>query len=130
MPTLNHQGASLHYEIHGTAGPPLLLIQGVGVAGRCWKPQVDGRANERRQQARPASGIPGAHLSETVSGHGRLRGPGRDAPERYRAKAFRVASFTRFWCIWTLGNAPQFATLLDRDRRQKYDQGPARGRPA
>ena len=41
MPTLDTPGASLLYSRAGT-GPPVLLIQGVGVIGNGWKPQVDG----------------------------------------------------------------------------------------
>jgi pimeloyl-ACP methyl ester carboxylesterase len=41
MPTLETPGASLHYSWAG-AGPPVLLIQGVGVVGDGWTPQVDG----------------------------------------------------------------------------------------
>ena len=48
MPTFNHCGAALHYELHGHAGPPVLLIQGVGVIGHGWKPQVDGLASTHR----------------------------------------------------------------------------------
>jgi pimeloyl-ACP methyl ester carboxylesterase len=38
--TLEHRGCRLAYEVRGD-GPPVLLIQGVGVAGSGWKPQVD-----------------------------------------------------------------------------------------
>jgi pimeloyl-ACP methyl ester carboxylesterase len=31
----------LYYELSGH-GPPVLLIQGIGVVGGCWRPQVDG----------------------------------------------------------------------------------------
>jgi len=41
MPTLDTPGASLLYSRVGT-GPPVLLIQGVGIVGNGWKPQVDG----------------------------------------------------------------------------------------
>lgn len=40
MPTLALADTTLHYELHG-AGPPVLLIQGVGVIGHGWRPQVD-----------------------------------------------------------------------------------------
>jgi pimeloyl-ACP methyl ester carboxylesterase len=40
MPTLKTSGATLLYSQAGT-GPPVLLIQGVGVIGNGWKPQVD-----------------------------------------------------------------------------------------
>jgi aminoacrylate hydrolase len=41
MPTLNTPGATLSYSKSGT-GPPVLLIQGVGVRGNGWAPQVEG----------------------------------------------------------------------------------------
>jgi pimeloyl-ACP methyl ester carboxylesterase len=41
MPTLDTPGASLLYSRTGH-GPPVLLIQGVGVVGNGWTPQVDG----------------------------------------------------------------------------------------
>jgi pimeloyl-ACP methyl ester carboxylesterase len=40
MPTLKTPGATLHYTRSGT-GPPVLLIQGVGVVGNGWAPQVE-----------------------------------------------------------------------------------------
>lgn len=39
--TLEHQGCRLAYEIEGS-GPPVLLIQGVGVHGDGWLPQIEG----------------------------------------------------------------------------------------
>ena len=41
MPILTTAGASLLYSRAGN-GPPVLLIQGVGVVGNGWTPQVDG----------------------------------------------------------------------------------------
>jgi pimeloyl-ACP methyl ester carboxylesterase len=41
MPVLRRVGASISYSKTGT-GPPVLLIQGVGVIGEGWRPQVDG----------------------------------------------------------------------------------------
>lgn len=48
MPQLSHRGATLHYELHGDRGEPMLFIQGVGVVGNGWKPQVDGLAANHR----------------------------------------------------------------------------------
>lgn len=48
MPELLHHGAALHYELHGHHGEPVLLIQGVGLVGNGWKPQVDGLATSHR----------------------------------------------------------------------------------
>src|SRR4029079_3046454 len=41
VPTIESAGARLHYHRDGS-GPPLLLVQGVGLIGRGWQPQVDG----------------------------------------------------------------------------------------
>lgn len=41
MPQLVRDDATIHYEVDGQ-GPPVLLIQGVGVIGAGWRPQVDG----------------------------------------------------------------------------------------
>jgi pimeloyl-ACP methyl ester carboxylesterase len=40
MPLLNRPDVSLYFQQSGH-GPPVLLIQGVGVAGNCWRPQVE-----------------------------------------------------------------------------------------
>lgn len=40
MPMLKQPDADLHYDIEGD-GPPVLLIQGIGVVGECWRPQVE-----------------------------------------------------------------------------------------
>lgn len=45
MATLKLRDATIHYESAGS-GAPLLLIQGAGVAGSAWQPQVDGLSNE------------------------------------------------------------------------------------
>lgn len=37
---LDHRGSRLAYEVQGQ-GPPVLLIQGVGVHGNGWRPQVE-----------------------------------------------------------------------------------------
>src|SRR5262245_62084593 len=39
MPLLNREDGELYYELCGH-GPPVLLIQGVGVIGEGWRPQV------------------------------------------------------------------------------------------
>lgn len=41
---LQHQGCELVFEVEGT-GPPVILIQGVGVHGSGWRPQVRGLAH-------------------------------------------------------------------------------------
>ena len=40
MPEHNHLGCRLHYRLSG-GGPPILMIQGVGVHGDGWQPQVE-----------------------------------------------------------------------------------------
>jgi pimeloyl-ACP methyl ester carboxylesterase len=47
MPTLRRTEAELYYELSGH-GAPLLFIQGVGVAGEGWRPQVDALENDFR----------------------------------------------------------------------------------
>jgi pimeloyl-ACP methyl ester carboxylesterase len=39
-----HKGCALAYRVEG-AGPAVLLIQGVGVHGEGWRPQIDGLAS-------------------------------------------------------------------------------------
>ena len=41
MPLINRAAAEIYYTRAGS-GPPVLLVQGVGVIGNGWKPQVDG----------------------------------------------------------------------------------------
>lgn len=45
--TIRHEGCSLSYCVRGD-GPPVLLIQGVGVHGGGWMPQVDGLSKRYR----------------------------------------------------------------------------------
>lgn len=40
MATVSHRGCNLFYEIRGE-GPPVVFIQGVGLHGRGWSPQID-----------------------------------------------------------------------------------------
>src|SRR4051794_11487535 len=41
MPTLAREGFSLHYEVAGDADPKVLFIQGCGVGGDGWRPQLE-----------------------------------------------------------------------------------------
>jgi pimeloyl-ACP methyl ester carboxylesterase len=43
LPSLDHRRCRLAYEVQGQ-GPPVLLIQGVGVHGGGWRPQVEALA--------------------------------------------------------------------------------------
>ena len=45
MPLLKRDGVDLHYELVGS-GPPVLLIQGIGVTAEGWRPQVTGLAGQ------------------------------------------------------------------------------------
>jgi pimeloyl-ACP methyl ester carboxylesterase len=45
MPSVLFEGCHLSYTVRGT-GPPLLLIQGVGVQGDAWLPQTDDLARD------------------------------------------------------------------------------------
>lgn len=45
--TLLHRGCALRYALDGD-GPPVLLIQGAGVGGRGWAPQVDALRSDHR----------------------------------------------------------------------------------
>lgn len=48
MPILVRSEVSLAYDVWGTEGPPVLMIQGVGAGGGGWRPQVDELAREFR----------------------------------------------------------------------------------
>jgi pimeloyl-ACP methyl ester carboxylesterase len=39
--SFEHQGCSLSYKVAGGAGPPVVFIQGVGVHGSGWTPQIE-----------------------------------------------------------------------------------------
>jgi aminoacrylate hydrolase len=42
MATLNTQGISLYYEVHGQPNnPPVLLVSGLGGVGKSWGPQIE-----------------------------------------------------------------------------------------
>jgi pimeloyl-ACP methyl ester carboxylesterase len=45
--TLEHRGCRLHYRVRGD-GPPVLFVQGVGLHGDGWTPQVDGLSERYR----------------------------------------------------------------------------------
>ena len=45
MSILKRDNVELYYERSGE-GPPVLFIQGVGVVGGCWRPQVDGLSKQ------------------------------------------------------------------------------------
>jgi pimeloyl-ACP methyl ester carboxylesterase len=63
MPTLDTPGASLSYTASG-AGPPVLLVQGVGAIGRTWEPQIEGLASAYRVAAFDNRGIGGSTIRD------------------------------------------------------------------
>src|SRR5688572_9746921 len=36
-----HGAPAIHFETHGTVGPKVLLIMGLGMRGALWRPQID-----------------------------------------------------------------------------------------
>ncbi len=48
MAEIEVEGARLHLGTEGTSGPPVLLIQGVGVRGLGWRPQIEGLSHAVR----------------------------------------------------------------------------------
>jgi pimeloyl-ACP methyl ester carboxylesterase len=63
MPTISTPGASLHYSRTGV-GPPVLLIQGVGLVGAGWQPQVDGLKDRFSLVAFDNRGIGGSTIRD------------------------------------------------------------------
>lgn len=58
-------GATIAFERAGT-GPPVLLIQGVGVVGRGWQPQVDGLCGEYSLHVFDNRGIGGSTIDKSA----------------------------------------------------------------
>jgi pimeloyl-ACP methyl ester carboxylesterase len=48
MPTLQRPDTVIHYELAGSSGPPVLLIQGIGAVGGAWRLQVDAMKQNHR----------------------------------------------------------------------------------
>ena len=63
MPILDTPGASLAYTVSG-AGPPVLLVQGVGAIGRAWQPQIEALATGYRVAAFDNRGIGGSTIRD------------------------------------------------------------------
>ena len=50
----------IHFETHGTSGPKLLLIMGLGMRGALWKPQIDQLAHDHQLATYDHRGIGGS----------------------------------------------------------------------
>jgi pimeloyl-ACP methyl ester carboxylesterase len=62
MPTVEVPGARIAYFDTGGSGPAVLLIQGIGVVGEGWRPQIDGLRDRYRLIAFDNRGIGGSEL--------------------------------------------------------------------
>lgn len=67
MPILERDGTSIYYEIAGHTGPQVLLVQGCGVAGEGWRPQVDTLLRDHRVAIFDHRGIGKSTLAGAVS---------------------------------------------------------------
>ena len=67
MPTIDRDGVPLHYELSGDSGPPVLFVQGCGVAGEGWGPQVDALSRNHRVAVFDHRGIGKSGLSGPVT---------------------------------------------------------------
>ena len=63
MPTFAREGLTIAFEEAG-AGEPVLLLQGIGVAGNGWRPQLDGLADRFHLVAPDNRGIGGSAPGE------------------------------------------------------------------
>lgn len=74
MPSFTHESLTLAYEEAG-AGEPVLLLQGIGVVGNGWRPQLDGLAHRFHLVAPDNRGIgesaPGAVSIEAMAADAR-----------------------------------------------------------
>ena len=71
--TLETSGAVLRYVREGT-GVPVILVQGVGVIGEGWRPQIDGLRDRYAVVAPDNRGIGGSTFTRAGAhrrGHGR-----------------------------------------------------------
>jgi aminoacrylate hydrolase len=66
MSTIQTSGARLSYTVNGH-GPAVLLIQGIGVAGEGWRPQLDGLADRHRLIAFDNRGLGESTLDDVAS---------------------------------------------------------------
>src|SRR6267142_1797054 len=62
---MSHAERALHHTVHGAAGPPVLLLHGLGSCGADWTPQVDALAPHYRVVA---VDLPGHGASPLPSG--------------------------------------------------------------
>ncbi|MEZ4339600.1 MAG: alpha/beta fold hydrolase [Sandaracinaceae bacterium] len=75
MPTTT-TSPRIAYRLHGTQGPPVLMIMGLGMRGVVWRPQIDGLAKDHRLVTFDNRGI---GESEDVSGRWTMRDMAADA---------------------------------------------------
>jgi pimeloyl-ACP methyl ester carboxylesterase len=61
VPTIDVEGARLAYTVSGS-GPDVLMIQGIGVVGNGWRPQMDGLGDRYRILAFDNRGIGASEL--------------------------------------------------------------------
>src|SRR6185436_13245071 len=48
MPTLDRSGVKIHYEVHGTAGPVVLLSHGYSATSGMWRGQIESLSRDHR----------------------------------------------------------------------------------
>ncbi|MCA9606673.1 MAG: alpha/beta hydrolase [Myxococcales bacterium] len=75
MPTTT-TSPRIAYRLHGTQGPPVLMIMGLGMRGVVWRPQIDGLAKDHRLVTFDNRGI---GESEDVGGRWTMRDMAADA---------------------------------------------------
>lgn len=61
-PSVSRRGRRLAYSVAGSGGPAVLLVQGVGVVGQGWRPQIEGLADRFRVVTFDNPGIGGSEL--------------------------------------------------------------------
>lgn len=76
MPRLQRPDTELYYEVAGNSGPPVLLVQGVGVTGEAWRRQVDCLSRSCRTLILDNRGI---GRSQPCSGEISIQSMARDA---------------------------------------------------
>ncbi len=73
MPFLDRDGIEIYYEVHGTAGPTVLLSHGFSATSQMWRPQLDALSPDYRL------------IVWDMRGHGRSGAPAD--PKQYSLEA-------------------------------------------